>query len=467
MATSISLGWNSTTTSGNNSDIALARNNAPAVLCVGIQEAGPSSGVVGGSVAATGLYSYGGITVEQGPTVVGTPTVTPTGGSATHYSYEVVALDINLQPIGASAAGSTTTGVATLTTSAFNTITWTAVQGAYAYAVYRSASAGSPSTTGLLYGTTTVTSVAIATAGLTGTYSYASTAINAKLAGSLVTVQGSANAANDGTFYCLSSTATSCVLVNPYAVAETSSPASATLQTGMVPAITAGGAALTALTFVDYGWSADGTTAPTVNTHGSIGWLTTYESNATGPALSLDRWVAYPSIASGLNGASTLTFAHTGSTGLASISAPNINAVTAYYANGTVGVSAGPFSAITSIQTVGGIVTVLADVSDERLKDHTPYIGGLREILSITPIKYTWNTEGQKITGFSEDRTFVGFRAQDVQKAIPEAVTQSASNAEYLGLDDRPIVAALMNSVKQQQAQIEELKETVRKLAGQ
>ena len=145
-----------------------------------------------------------------------------------------------------------------------------------------------------------------------------------------------------------------------------------------------------------------------------------------------------------------------------------------YYSGGTAGVSAGPFAAITSIQTVGGIVTVLADVSDERLKDHTPYIGGLREILSITPIKYTWNTEGQKITGFSEDRVFVGFRAQDVQKAIPEAVTQSASNAEYLGLDDRPIVAAMINAFKeqqaqfkQQQAQIEELKEVVRKLAGQ
>ena len=113
-----------------------------------------------------------------------------------------------------------------------------------------------------------------------------------------------------------------------------------------------------------------------------------------------------------------------------------------YYSGSTAGVSAGPFSAITSIQTVGGIVTVLADVSDERLKSFSEYEGGLAEVLAITPIKYTWNTEGQQITGFSEDRTFVGFRAQDVQKAIPEAVTQSASNAEYLGLDDRPVIAA-------------------------
>jgi hypothetical protein len=125
-----------------------------------------------------------------------------------------------------------------------------------------------------------------------------------------------------------------------------------------------------------------------------------------------------------------------------------------YYSGSTAGVSAGPFTAITSIQTVGGIVTVLADVSDERLKDHTPYIGGLKEILSITPIKYTWNTEGQNITGFSEGRVFVGFRAQDVQKAIPEAVTQSASNAEYLGLDDRPVIAAAVCAIKELEARL-------------
>jgi hypothetical protein len=130
-----------------------------------------------------------------------------------------------------------------------------------------------------------------------------------------------------------------------------------------------------------------------------------------------------------------------------------------YYSGSTVGVSAGPFAAITSIQTVGGIVTTLADVSDERLKDHTPYIGGLAEILSITPVKYTWNAEGRRITGFGEDRQFVGFRAQDVKAAIPEAVSQSVTNPEYFGFDDRPVIAALVNSVKELSARVKELEQ--------
>ena len=48
---------------------------------------------------------------------------------------------------------------------------------------------------------------------------------------------------------------------------------------------------------------------------------------------------------------------------------------------------------------------------------------------------------------------------------IPEATW--ISKDDYLGFDDRPVIAALVNAAKQQQQQIEELKETVRKLAGQ
>jgi hypothetical protein len=276
-----------------------------------------------GALALTGEKNYGGIQILQAPTVVGTVTVTPTGGSATAYSYEVVALDVNLQPIGTNAAGSTTTGVATLTTSAFNTVAWTAIQGAYAYAVYRSASSGTPSTTGLLYGSTTLTSVAVQTAQTSGLYSYASTPINAKLLGQLVTVQGCANPANNGTFYCLSSGATSCVLMNPYAVAEASSPASAALTSGMVPAENLIGTL--ALSFVDYGWSANSVAAPTVNAHGSLGFVSTYESSATGPAYSQDLWTVSSNIATGVNGVSTLNISHpSGSTGIPTVAVPNL-----------------------------------------------------------------------------------------------------------------------------------------------
>jgi hypothetical protein len=66
------------------------------------------------------------------------PTITPTGTpGATAHSYVLVALAQN-GVSAASAAGSTTTGNATLSASNFNRLTWAAVTGATAYRIYRS-----------------------------------------------------------------------------------------------------------------------------------------------------------------------------------------------------------------------------------------------------------------------------------------------------------------------------------------
>jgi Chaperone of endosialidase len=143
--------------------------------------------------------------------------------------------------------------------------------------------------------------------------------------------------------------------------------------------------------------------------------------------------------------------------------AAKVNATSSYEANGTAGVTAGPFSGITSIQSKFGIVTALADTSDERLKDWRPYDGGLANILQITPIRFSWNDRGAEITTFPKDREFVGFSAQDVQKALPEAVSDSVCSPGYLSFDDRPVIAALVNSVKELNLKIAELE---KKLTG-
>ena len=138
-----------------------------------------------------------------------------------------------------------------------------------------------------------------------------SVTINADMAGQLITVSGSSHANNNGYFFCTAATATSITLFNPYAVAEASPPASAAFIGGVVPAST--------LSFTDFGYAANGVAAPTVNTSGSLGFVSPYESSATGTALSQDLWSIYPNVASGLNGASTLTFAHAGSSGFVSM----------------------------------------------------------------------------------------------------------------------------------------------------
>ena len=78
------------------------------------------------------------------------PTITPQGTTgASTWTYKVEALNRDQTSI-ASAAGSTTTGNATLSSTNFNRITWTAVTGASAYRIYRTAVATSPTTTGVI-----------------------------------------------------------------------------------------------------------------------------------------------------------------------------------------------------------------------------------------------------------------------------------------------------------------------------
>jgi hypothetical protein len=73
-------------------------------------------------------------------------------------------------------------------------------------------------------------------------------------------------------------------------------------------------------------------------------------------------------------------------------------------------------------------------------------------------VRYRWNAKGQAQTGLSGDQEFVGFIAQDVQRAIPEAITATEPSKDgtetYLSLDDRPIICALVNAIKELNARI-------------
>ena len=93
------------------------------------------------------------------------------------------------------------------------------------------------------------------------------------------------------------------------------------------------------------------------------------------------------------------------------------------------------------IVDANGNVTV---ASDERLKNiQSTFTRGLADIEKINPIIYKWKSE----TGYDTVNDYAGFSAQNVQSAIPEAVGTSSSG--FLNLADRPILAAVVNAVKE------------------
>lgn len=80
----------------------------------------------------------------------GAPVITHGGTpGSTAYTYKVTAIDANGET-EVSTGTATATGAATLNGTNTNIVTWTKVTGATGYKIYRTASSGSPSTTGLV-----------------------------------------------------------------------------------------------------------------------------------------------------------------------------------------------------------------------------------------------------------------------------------------------------------------------------
>jgi hypothetical protein len=99
--------------------------------------------------------------------------------------------------------------------------------------------------------------------------------------------------------------------------------------------------------------------------------------------------------------------------------------------------------------------------SDERLKTiKGRFTSGLNAVMQLQPIRYEYRRNNA--LGLNSEGEHVGFGAQALQKIIPEAVT-STSNG-YLVVNNDPILWTMLNAIKEQQKEIEQLKTQLRQL---
>jgi hypothetical protein len=117
---------------------------------------------------------------------------------------------------------------------------------------------------------------------------------------------------------------------------------------------------------------------------------------------------------------------------------------------------------------------ITAFFSDERLKTRISGIeGSLDKILSLNGFRYV-NNDLAIENGYISDKVQLGLSAQEVQKIAPEIVTIAPFDAEYvngeavsksgenyLTLDYAKLVPVLIEAIKEQQTQIEDLKKAL------
>jgi len=99
--------------------------------------------------------------------------------------------------------------------------------------------------------------------------------------------------------------------------------------------------------------------------------------------------------------------------------------------------------------------------SDERLKNiKGNFRSGLKAVMQLNPIRYEYLKNNA--LGLKSEGEHVGFAAQSLQKIIPEAVTKTSDG--YLMVNNDPIIWTMLNAIKEQQKEIEQLKGQIKKL---
>lgn len=101
--------------------------------------------------------------------------------------------------------------------------------------------------------------------------------------------------------------------------------------------------------------------------------------------------------------------------------------------------------------------------SDGRLKSlNGSFRSGLSQVLQIHPVRYRYKPDNA--LGIHDEDEHIGVVAQDVQKVIPEAVTENSKG--YLLVNNDPIIWTMLNAIKEQQREIKQQQSLLRAQAS-
>jgi hypothetical protein len=130
---------------------------------------------------------------------------------------------------------------------------------------------------------------------------------------------------------------------------------------------------------------------------------------------------------------------------------------------GNVGI--GTVTPSVHLQVAGDIIAnSIAGSSDARFKTNIiPIENPLQKVMQLRGVTFDWKTKEFPNRTFSEKRS-LGFIAQEVEQVVPEVVQTEKSSEGYKSVQYDKVVALLVEAIKEQQQQIEQLQQKVKAL---
>jgi hypothetical protein len=132
--------------------------------------------------------------------------------------------------------------------------------------------------------------------------------------------------------------------------------------------------------------------------------------------------------------------------------------------NGNVGM--GSLTPSVRLQVSGDIIAnSVAGTSDRRFKTNIhPVDNALAKVKALQGVYFNWNQKDFPEKDFGAQNE-LGLIAQEVEKVVPEIVSKDNSKEEYRSVKYDKLVALLVEAMKEQQKQIEQLQLKVKQLS--
>jgi hypothetical protein len=129
---------------------------------------------------------------------------------------------------------------------------------------------------------------------------------------------------------------------------------------------------------------------------------------------------------------------------------------------GTGNVGIGTTAPTQKLHVIGNILASgTITPSDKRLKSNIKNSNyGLKEVLKLEPVSYTKKFSLDKAE--KGEVKEIGFIAQDLQKVLPELVTENGTD-KLLAVNYTSIIPILVKAIQEQQLEIEKLKKLINK----